>query len=152
MGNKYSQVDPGKSPMQRAIVARDFKKTGDFWCKFCGGAKCPHEDWTKNPTNPIEFEGLNCNWITENILVCQRPSKRLIRQYNLVAKLKVLRSMSSHKVSVRFSAYKNSANIRTAGTNSISVRVSVITLKTSTSTVSSSSTFPSARSRICLHR
>ena len=60
----------------------DLKDT--FRCLFCGGIKCPCEDYTKNPKNAIE--GLNCDIINNEIYASQRPSNVLIEKYNLVKK------------------------------------------------------------------
>lgn len=61
------------------------------WDAFCLNLKgCPGEDWTKNKTNPPEFEGLNCNWVSDHFLVMQRPSSRLFRDFSLRTKFKVL--------------------------------------------------------------
>lgn len=37
---------------------------------------------------PNAIEGLNSNWITDHILAMQRPSERLIKDFNLYAKFK----------------------------------------------------------------
>ena len=60
----------------------DLKDT--FRCLFCGGTKCPCEDYKKNPKNAIE--GLNCDIINNEIYASQRPSNTLIEKYNLVKK------------------------------------------------------------------
>ena len=58
----------------------DLKDT--FRCLFCGGTKCPCEDYRKNPKNAIE--GLNCDIINNEIYASQRPSNTLIEKYNLI--------------------------------------------------------------------
>ena len=58
----------------------DLKDT--FRCLFCGGTKCPCEDYRKNPKNSIE--GLNCDIINNEIYASQRPSNTLIEKYNLI--------------------------------------------------------------------
>ena len=55
-----------------------------FRCLFCGGTKCPCEDYKKNPKSAIE--GLNCDIIKNEIYASQRPSNVLIEKYNLVKK------------------------------------------------------------------
>ena len=55
-----------------------------FRCLFCGGTKCPCEDYKTNPKNAIE--GLNCDIIKNEIYASQRPSNVLIEKYNLVKK------------------------------------------------------------------
>ncbi len=60
----------------------DLKDT--FRCLFCGGTKCPYEDYKTNPKTPIK--GLNCDIIDNEIYASQRPSNTLIEEYNLVKK------------------------------------------------------------------
>ena len=55
-----------------------------FRCLFCGGTKCPYEDYKNNPKTPIK--GLNCDIIDNEIYASQRPSNILIEEYNLVKK------------------------------------------------------------------
>ena len=55
-----------------------------FRCLFCGGIKCPCEDYKTNPKSAIE--GLNCDIIKNEIYASQRPSNVLIEKYNLVKK------------------------------------------------------------------
>ena len=55
-----------------------------FRCLFCGGTKCPCEDYKTNPKSAIE--GLNCDIIKNEIYASQRPSNVLIEKYNLVKK------------------------------------------------------------------
>lgn len=57
-----------------------------FLCRFCGGKKCKHENWKTQENSAIE--GLNSTWITMDILACQRPSSRIIDQYDLIASFK----------------------------------------------------------------
>jgi hypothetical protein len=57
-----------------------------FRCLFCGGAKCKHEDWTKNKNTVIV--GLNCDQITTELFASQRPSTVLIQKYNLIEQFK----------------------------------------------------------------
>lgn len=37
---------------------------------------------------PNAIEGLNSNWITPNILAMQRPSERLIKEFNIYQQFK----------------------------------------------------------------
>ena len=55
-----------------------------FRCLFCGGIKCPCENYKLNPKSAIE--GLNCDIINNEIYASQRPSNVLIEKYNLVKK------------------------------------------------------------------
>ena len=61
-----------------------------FICFFCGGKNCKVENYLKNPNQPNAIEGLNSNFITENIIAGQRLSDILIKQYNLIEKFKEL--------------------------------------------------------------
>ena len=55
-----------------------------FRCLFCGGIKCPCENYKTNPKYAIE--GLNCDLIYNEIYASQRPSNLLIEKYNLIKK------------------------------------------------------------------
>ena len=55
-----------------------------FRCLFCGGTKCPCEDYKYNLKTPIK--GLNCDLIDNEIYASQRPSNTLIEEYNLIKK------------------------------------------------------------------
>mmetsp|Transcript_1777 Transcript_1777/g.3845 ORF Transcript_1777/g.3845 Transcript_1777/m.3845 type:complete len:409 (-) Transcript_1777:3727-4953(-) len=50
-------------------------------CAFCGGRKCRSENFLRNPRSIIR--GLNSDWITPNVMAMQRPSSRLIREFQL---------------------------------------------------------------------
>ena len=54
-----------------------------FVCRFCGGAKCKREDWTRQGGTGA-IRGLHSDWVTPDILACQRPSTRLIKEYGLI--------------------------------------------------------------------
>ncbi|KAJ3275392.1 Protein tyrosine phosphatase domain-containing protein 1 [Terramyces sp. JEL0728] len=59
-------------------------------CFFCGGKECKYENWTlwtpeKYPGKNA-FDGLFSSWISENILAMQRPSTRIIKEYNVIQK------------------------------------------------------------------
>ena len=64
--------------------------TDRFFCFFCGGKNCNDENYLKNPNQPNAIEGLNSNFITENIIAGQRPSDYLIKKFNLIEKFKQL--------------------------------------------------------------
>ena len=64
------------------VVARKFSFTNPVICRFCGGATCKHEDWTRCE-NPA-IEGLHSNWITASIIASQRLSSPLIKEHNIV--------------------------------------------------------------------
>ncbi len=59
-------------------------------CFFCGGKNCKHENYKNNINNNNAIEGLNSNFITENIIASQRPSEILIQKYHLIQKFKIL--------------------------------------------------------------
>ena len=59
-------------------------------CFFCGGKKCKHENYLNNISNNNAIEGLNSNFITDNIIASQRPSEVLIDKFKLVSKFKEL--------------------------------------------------------------
>ena len=64
--------------------------TDRFFCFFCGGKNCNDENYLKNPNQPNAIEGLNSNFITENIIAGQRLSDYLIKKFNLIEKFKQL--------------------------------------------------------------
>ena len=64
--------------------------TDRFFCFFCGGKNCNVENYLKNPNQPNAIEGLNSNFITENIIAGQRLSDYLIKKFNLIEKFKQL--------------------------------------------------------------
>lgn len=68
--------------------AIEFKGGLKFLCRFCMGKSCKHENWKKNPKNPAGLDGIHCDWITEDILATQRPSSRIIKEYNLIESFK----------------------------------------------------------------
>lgn len=57
-----------------------------FLCNFCGGKSCKHENWKTQEKSAII--GLNSSWVTDNILACQRPSSRIIREHGLIKSFK----------------------------------------------------------------
>lgn len=71
----------------KPVTRRDWETRNKFRCVFCGGRSCKHENWTlhKNPA----LEGLNSDWITENILATQRLSSRLIKEFKILEQFKV---------------------------------------------------------------
>jgi len=73
----------GSSPLKR----RPFEKKEKLQCFFCGGKGCKHENWENNPNSVIK--GLDSDWITDNLLAMQRPSSRLIREFDIIKQLKI---------------------------------------------------------------
>jgi protein tyrosine phosphatase domain-containing protein 1 len=54
---------------------------------FCGGRTCSKENFRKNPHENAIF-GLHSDWITPDVLAMQRPSSRIIREYNIIDSFK----------------------------------------------------------------
>lgn len=63
-------------------------------CFFCGGKECKYENWKlwtgdKSLTQSKNaIDGLYSSWITPDILAMQRPSTRLMAEYNLINEFK----------------------------------------------------------------
>jgi hypothetical protein len=51
-------------------------------CTFCGGKKCKVENWLNNKKAAIR--GLDSDWINQTILAMQRPSTRLMKEFNII--------------------------------------------------------------------
>eukprot|EP00164_Ancoracysta_twista_P005367 GFYU01007340.1.p1 GENE.GFYU01007340.1~~GFYU01007340.1.p1 ORF type:complete len:591 (-),score=128.05 GFYU01007340.1:145-1917(-) len=75
-----------------ARVKRKVPWLGRKWdrihCTFCRGAKCKHENWELQKGGNSAIKGLNSNWITNNILAMQRPSTRLVNEFEIVKQFK----------------------------------------------------------------
>jgi len=76
------ELKPRQSKIKEKKSLYELKDT--FRCLFCGGTKCPCEDYTTNPKTPIK--GLNCDLIDNEIYASQRPSNTLIEEFNLIKK------------------------------------------------------------------
>lgn len=70
----------------RKIKAEDWKNKSQLICMTCRGKSCKHENW-KLCTNPA-IKGLNSNWINDNIIASQRPSDRLIEEFDMIKQFK----------------------------------------------------------------
>lgn len=60
-------------------------------CFFCGGKECKYENWklwTNDHNHPNAIDGLFSNWITPSILAMQRPSTRIINEYQILNQFK----------------------------------------------------------------
>mmetsp|Transcript_4798 Transcript_4798/g.10083 ORF Transcript_4798/g.10083 Transcript_4798/m.10083 type:complete len:588 (-) Transcript_4798:255-2018(-) len=60
-------------------------------CKyFCKGKHCKREDFRKQKKYATShaIPGLHSSWATEDIIACQRPSSRLIKEYELIDSFK----------------------------------------------------------------
>ena len=58
-------------------------------CLFCG-KDCKLENYLYNTNKPNAIKGLNSNFITETIIIGQRPSDKLIQDFNLIEQFKKL--------------------------------------------------------------
>lgn len=89
LGDKIHEL-PSKSGQTPSSIqskktkARDFENKGSFTCTFCSGKKCAFENWHNYPDSFIP--GLSSHLITPHIIASQRPSNRLIEEYNLIDK------------------------------------------------------------------
>ncbi|KAI8916281.1 hypothetical protein EDD86DRAFT_222199 [Gorgonomyces haynaldii] len=55
-------------------------------CMFCGGKECKYENyklWNTEKSGKNAIDGLYSSWITPEILAMQRPSSRLIKEFDL---------------------------------------------------------------------
>jgi hypothetical protein len=75
-----------KSPVSKAWQVTCNVHRGII-CRFCGGKSCKREDFTKQPDTPA-IHGLHSTWVSANVLGMQRPSSRLIKQYNIIDQFK----------------------------------------------------------------
>lgn len=83
---KWSRVNEAKvdSFIDRA-------RQGIHCSLFCGGVKCKHEDWNvckdRKNVHPA-VEGLNSNWVGDEVIASQRPSTSLFLKYLLIQQFK----------------------------------------------------------------
>lgn len=63
-----------------------FKNKGAMVCTFCFGKACKHEDWTRCKKPAIR--GLHSEWVMEKFVASQRPSDRLIDEFNIINQFK----------------------------------------------------------------
>eukprot|EP00743_Colponemidia_sp_Colp-15_P008999 GILK01009820.1.p1 GENE.GILK01009820.1~~GILK01009820.1.p1 ORF type:complete len:635 (-),score=87.68 GILK01009820.1:167-2071(-) len=68
------------------ITAAEFDRKQRLRCFFCGGKACKHEDWTRH-ANPA-IKGLNSDWVGTSLLAMQRPSSRLLKEYQIIDQFK----------------------------------------------------------------
>ena len=89
---KFSKLIINKKPTPRIRNKISFCECikEKILCCFCGGINCKAENYLQNPNQPNLIEGLNSNFITENIIAGQRLSDILIKRYNLIEKFKKL--------------------------------------------------------------
>lgn len=74
------------SSIKKRQIDSSINDKNPFICRFCGGKSCKLEDW-KQVTRPA-IRGLNSNWINSDIVASQRPSSRLIKEFNIVDQFK----------------------------------------------------------------
>ena len=60
---------------------------GQIICLFCNGKDCKHENYI-NQIEKNGIYGLHSSWITSEILAMQRPSNRIIKQYDIIKQFK----------------------------------------------------------------
>ncbi|CUI15485.1 phosphatase, putative [Bodo saltans] len=83
---KWSRVNEAKvdSFIDRA-------RQGIHCSLFCGGVKCKHEDWNvckdRKNVHPA-IEGLNSNWVGDEVIASQRPSTSLFLKHLLIQQFK----------------------------------------------------------------
>lgn len=75
-----------KSTKENLEIDSNFTKKAKLICLMCGGKSCAHEDW-KTIKNPA-LQGLNSNWINNDIVASQRLSNRLIKEFDIMAQFK----------------------------------------------------------------
>jgi putative component of toxin-antitoxin plasmid stabilization module len=81
-----SKTPVQKAPKETLEIDSKFTKKAKLICMMCGGKSCAHEDW-KTIKNPA-LQGLNSNWINNDIVASQRLSNRLIKEFDLMAQFK----------------------------------------------------------------
>ena len=84
---KMNTTQKKNPPEEKKQFFHEFKDK--IRCFFCGGKNCKHENYLNNKNNNA-IEGLNSNYITENVIASQRPSEILIEKYKLISKFKEL--------------------------------------------------------------
>jgi len=67
--------------VEKKVIYKPFQQKLTFICKFCGGKSCKHENYLTNPNSAIK--GLNSDWVTSDILAMQRPSTRIIKEFDI---------------------------------------------------------------------
>lgn len=61
-----------------------------FRCVFCMGRncnRCGHTAFMRQ-TPPGPIDGLHSNWVTGDVLACQRPSSRIIEEFDLIGQFR----------------------------------------------------------------
>jgi hypothetical protein len=77
-----------RTPSQTTCLFNDFesihKSVPTRICRlFCGNINCKYENWKLNH-NKNAIDGLHSNFINPNILATQRPTERIIKEYDLI--------------------------------------------------------------------
>ncbi|KPA84566.1 putative Phosphatase [Leptomonas pyrrhocoris] len=66
----------------------DRARQGVHCSLLCGGTKCRHESWeamTEEAQRAAAIEGLNSNWVGDDVIASQRPSTSLFVKYPIIA-------------------------------------------------------------------
>ena len=58
----------------------------EVWCYFCFGSLCRAENYKKHKSPAIP--GMNSDWITDELLITQRPNPSTFADHNLIENLK----------------------------------------------------------------
>lgn len=82
--HRSNQSEPATA--KKKLYESKYDNKNPFFCQFCGGKSCKHEDW-KQCKRPA-IKGLNSNWINADIIASQRLSERLIKEYDIVGQMK----------------------------------------------------------------
>lgn len=86
-GRRKKSTDTRKGLEEvRRITPTPYQFRNKFRCIFCFGSSCPKENYLKH-RNPA-IEGLHSDWVNSNIIAMQRPSSRLIREFNITEQFK----------------------------------------------------------------
>lgn len=80
-GNKKKKLSKVQPIPQKKLFKVEYKDGVRFICHFCGGKSCHHENHANHPSPAIK--GLHSDWITNEILATQRPSTRLIKEFDI---------------------------------------------------------------------
>ena len=80
------------SPSAKSSWQLDNNEHRSLICRFCGGAQCKHEDYTRQPNyrTAAAIAGLNSSHITPNLIAMQRPSTSLIHTHAIAQQFQQL--------------------------------------------------------------
>ena len=85
-------LSPIVSPSAKPSWQLDNNEHRSLICRFCGGAQCKHEDYTRQPNyrTAAAIVGLNSSHISPTLIAMQRPSTHLIRTHNIATQFQQL--------------------------------------------------------------